>query len=659
MDGFFMHPPETPMKQYLTPLYLVLLLFPALTGLCQSTNPYHINGNASQENCNCYTLTPNTGNQSGSVWNIYKINLRESFDYKFEVFLGCTDAGGADGIAFVLQPVSTSIGTVGGGIGYEGVIPSVGVVIDTWQNTIYNDPFYDHITIHTNGNINHSGPATTAGPVTALDGNDNIEDCKWHSLRITWDAVTKKLNAQVDGVDRVSLTTDLVRDIFAGNPEVFWGFTGSTGGSMNHQRFCTSLNPSFSIQPDYPTCYPATLEFKDSSRSFGSILKWYWDFGDGSKDSSANPPPHTYSQPGKYKSSLKILGNNGCVSEAFVNEIVIGSVPIADFRHLPALHCEGDTIQLIDSSYVEFGTINSWEWIVDGQPFSGQQPDIIQPTTTGTIPVQLSVKTKEGCEATSVVKYVAIHPVPDVGFSLVPAACTDDFIVLNAENYSAGTSIAQWNWKLDNGNTKSGSTIRHQFTEKGKYEVKLTALAANGCQSFTVLKTINIDGTKAFAGNDTVVAVNQPLQLQASGGESYRWSPAANLNDPFSINPVATLQQDAVYVLTAAAAGGCETTDSVKIKVYKGPDIYVPSAFAPDGSGRNSRFRAIAPGLRIDFFHVYNRYGQLIFTGRAEEGWNGEWNGKKQPTGTYVWMIRGKDYLGKEHFRKGTVTLIR
>ena len=657
MDGFFMHPPEPGMKRYLLPAWLFFWLFSAYTGICQNTTPYHINGNASQENCNCYTLTQDVLNQSGSVWNINKINLTNSFDYKFEVFLGCADAGGADGIAFVLQPVSTSIGTVGGGIGFEGISPSIGVVIDTWQNTIYNDPFYDHITIHKNGNLGHAGTPTSAGPVTALAGNDNIEDCKWHSLRINWDVVAKKLSVQVDGIDRVELAADLVQEIFGGNPEVFRGFTGSTGGSRNHQRFCTSLNPSFSFQPDYPTCFPATLEFKDSSRSFGSILKWYWDFGDGTKDSTAQPPPHTYSQPGNYKGSLKILGNNGCVSEAFEKEIVIGSDPVAHFKHLPALYCEGDTIQLIDSSYVEFGTIDSWQWTVDGQPYSGKRPDIIQPN--GSIPVQLKVSTKEGCEATSAVTNIVLHPVPAIGFNLIPAACINDFILLHAENFSGGIGIAQWYWKLENGNIQSGNDIRHQFKEKGDYEVRLTALAANGCQSFPVIKTINIDGTKAFAGNDTVVAVNQPLQLQASGGESYRWSPASNLNNPFSATPVATLQQDAMYVLTASAAGGCETTDSITIKVYKGPDIYVPSAFVPEGVGRNTRFRAIAPGLKIDFFHVYNRYGQLVFSGKAEEGWNGEWNGIKQATGTYVWMIRGKDYLGKEHFKKGTVTLIR
>src|SRR5690606_8341162 len=105
----------------------------------QNDNPYHLNGNARQENCNCYTITPDEFTQSGSLWNINKISLSQPFNYNFNVFLGCSDAG-ADGIVFVLQPISTSVGSSGGGLGYQGVNPSIGIAIDTWINSENNDP---------------------------------------------------------------------------------------------------------------------------------------------------------------------------------------------------------------------------------------------------------------------------------------------------------------------------------------------------------------------------------------------------------------------------------------------------------------------------------------------------------------------------------------
>src|SRR5215831_18585572 len=92
-----------------------------------SLSQYILNGSATQIRCNCYTLTTETKNQSGSVWNANKINLSNSFDFYFNVYLGCIDSTGADGITFILQPISTSIGAIGEGLGFEGVSPSVGI----------------------------------------------------------------------------------------------------------------------------------------------------------------------------------------------------------------------------------------------------------------------------------------------------------------------------------------------------------------------------------------------------------------------------------------------------------------------------------------------------------------------------------------------------
>jgi len=61
-----------------------------------------------------------------------KINLNNSFDFVFNVYLGCKDGEGADGIVFILQPLNTSIGAAGQGMGFYGVTPSVGIALDTW-----------------------------------------------------------------------------------------------------------------------------------------------------------------------------------------------------------------------------------------------------------------------------------------------------------------------------------------------------------------------------------------------------------------------------------------------------------------------------------------------------------------------------------------------
>ncbi len=195
----------------------------------------------------CYRLTDATYAQVGSVWYEQRINLQQSFDVVFDMNLGCLDGNGADGIAFVLQPVSTAIGSTGGGLGYAGVMPSVAVEFDTYQNCcnntrVYstvdaNDPAQDHMAITTNGSVNHLSPNNLVGPVDIINGQ-NAEDCMFHSVRISWSAEQKKLDVYYDCKLKLSYTGDIVNTVFKGDPTVYFGFTGATGGSINVQQVC-------------------------------------------------------------------------------------------------------------------------------------------------------------------------------------------------------------------------------------------------------------------------------------------------------------------------------------------------------------------------------------------------------------------------------------
>lgn len=109
------------------------------------------------------TLTPDENYLIGSAWAEQQIDLRNSFDMTFKVFVGATN--GADGIAFVLQRVGTdALGGMGGGLGYYSLSPSVAVEIDTFRNTDLNDPAPqnspnndNHVAILKNGDITHDG----------------------------------------------------------------------------------------------------------------------------------------------------------------------------------------------------------------------------------------------------------------------------------------------------------------------------------------------------------------------------------------------------------------------------------------------------------------------------------------------------------------------
>jgi hypothetical protein len=199
------------------------------------TPNFILNGDATIQPGNVFQLTPALGNQSGSVWNNIQINLNNPFHFNIDLFLGCNN-GGADGIAFVLQPISTSLGSSGGGLGYAGINPSFAVEFDTWQNS--SDPSYDHIAIQKNGILNHNGGSNLAGPVGFPPANYQIEDCQWHSAVFMWDPTTQTFTLDFDGYQNViSYTGNIVNNIFGGNPMVYWGLTAATGGANNIQKF--------------------------------------------------------------------------------------------------------------------------------------------------------------------------------------------------------------------------------------------------------------------------------------------------------------------------------------------------------------------------------------------------------------------------------------
>jgi len=174
-----------------------------------------------------------------------------------------------------------------------------------------------------------------------------------------------------------------------------------------------------------------------------------------------------------------------------------------------------------------------------------------------------------------------------------------------------------------------------------------------------------IPKVNAFAGNDTAVVREQALQLNATGGTDYLWIPSFNLSDPHIANPVVTFLEapdTLLYSVKVSTPEGCSATDSIKIFVFATqPEVFVPTAFTPNGDGRNDIYRTMVAGMKqFLYFRVYNRWGQLLFsTSEANKGWDGTYGGRKQESGTYVYSIQAIDYNNRSYFKKGTFVLIR
>ena len=137
------------------------------------------------------------------------------------------------------------------------------------------------------------------------------------------------------------------------------------------------------------------------------------------------------------------------------------------------------------------------------------------------------------------------------------------------------------------------------------------------------------------------------------------------MNNSNILNPIITLNaffDTVTYHLTVRKASCIVDTGNIKVIVFKTkPDIFVPTAFTPNGDGKNDILKAIPVGIRqFDFLNIYNRWGQLIFsTTNADNGWDGTVKGLMQPSGTYIFITQGTAYTGEKIIKKGSIVILR
>ena len=81
--------------------------------------------------------------------------------------------------------------------------------------------------------------------------------------------------------------------------------------------------------------------------------------------------------------------------------------------------------------------------------------------------------------------------------------------------------------------------------------------------------------------NDSTICTGESVQLEASGGISYSWSPTIGLNNPNIFNPIASPNETTIYTVFVKGKGNCISSDQVTIKVND-----LPEANAAEAVGR-------------------------------------------------------------------------
>jgi gliding motility-associated-like protein len=387
------------------------------------------------------------------------------------------------------------------------------------------------------------------------------------------------------------------------------------------------------------------------------ISKQKWFFGDGTSSELLHPEK-IYNIAGNLSVKLVCTSNNGCVSDTAVKTITVEGKPVAAFKNVIS-SCQGLPLQFLDSSYVSFGTITKWNWNLGDNATATSQNASHAYATANDYVVQLQVETKNGCASDVLKKPLRIEDIPVAAFTNT-AACINKPIQFTNNSTIGFGAIASYEWDFGNGRKAGAINPSYTYNEEGTFTASLIAKSVNGCASPAYTRTFKVYRMNVSAGRDTVAAMGIPIQLNATQGYQYVWTPGIYLNKDTIANPLATLSKDQLFNVTFTNKEGCIKYDEIKVKVYLGPDVYVPNAFTPNKDGRNDLLKVVPVGCTLQYFKIFNRWGQqLFYTANPSTGWDGTFNSTAQQTDTYVWILFAKGDNGKTITKKGTIVLIR
>ncbi|WP_164714248.1 T9SS type B sorting domain-containing protein [Chitinophaga rhizosphaerae] len=199
----------------------------------------------------------------------------------------------------------------------------------------------------------------------------------------------------------------------------------------------------------------------------------------------------------------------------------------------------------------------------------------------------------------------------------------------------------------------------------GIYSAQL--MDANGCQRAASIYIPNLNlGRMSILTPDTVVSIGDAFTLRAGNAADYIWSPVTQGNIACPVCPETPARPLVAtqYIVRTLTGANCIAADTVNVMIDYASMLAMPNAFSPNKDGVNDVFRPKSKAVMAFSMQIYNRAGNLLFTTTDHrKGWDGTHNGKPQPIGTYVYVIRfgfwqadGKLELQD---KKGTFDLIR
>lgn len=410
------------------------------------------------------------------------------------------------------------------------------------------------------------------------------------------------------------------------------GATGIDAVFMKFARPCSPSAPS-AISGMNVGCEGDSLTF--TVPPVNAATSYTWTLPSGSSFVSGQGTSSVKMIVGKTNGSICVQAINDCgtsiptcISFKVQKKAILDPLKFSD----PTI-CLGDTINL-KATASSGNTITSYSWTLPiGSVFvSGQDTSTISAiigNTDGTICVQAINDC--GSSIPSCIP-IEVNRKPEINSLLASDSiiCSNDTINFNALVGSSIPFSQLWvlpqGWKLLSGQTTNNAAI----IPKEQGNICFNAL--NECGTAVLCKSISPIQPTLYAGRDTVICPEIPIQLYASGGTNYIWKPSIGLSDSNINNPFAFPSITTKYVLTASDSQGCINRDTLTVTVDR--KMCCESIISPDPVSRILNFNICDDFVKL---FIYDTLGQLVYEGNVNSrNFNLDCSGYASATYFYV-----------------------
>lgn len=267
--------------------------------------------------------------------------------------------------------------------------------------------------------------------------------------------------------------------------------------STNEQEITDNVTvneaPVAAVSLNYNGCRTDAISFTDQSDGKGrAIVRWLWNFSDGSTSTLQNPAK-IFGSSGNFSAKLTAITDYGCIGE-ITKDISLSDKATPAFS-LPDTTCAGNILIFKNLSSAPAGTtMSKWTWIIDtlATKINASNEDVVQQfLRTGKYQIKLMVETSTGCKSDTLAKELNVRPFPKVGLVL-PDFCLAE----GSARFSDTSKIAdgtesdfKYEWKFNLTNTIpspsiSASTAKNpdvNYFNVGVYKTQLKIVSKFGC----------------------------------------------------------------------------------------------------------------------------------------------------------------------------------